>query len=236
MNRRIVDVLAGVVVVSVLAVGSIAAWDAYQRRQEIEGTMGRMGRHAGAAGTDPAWYLLGAILVAAVLATGYVLVVRDRIGSSEDDGEGDGRVAAASEAAGEASPSVAAVEGGGSQPDGGSQPTPRTEDGGSQPDTAVEEPTAADESSTVRPRVLDVLPEDERRIVAPLLESPGMTQVELRDHSAFSKSKVSETVTDLEERGLLDREPHGQTYRIYPTEDLRQWDGGGERPQSVDDG
>lgn len=69
-------------------------------------------------------------------------------------------------------------------------------------------------------RILDLLPDDERRILEPVLESPGLTQLELRDRSDFSKSKVSQTVTALEKRGLLYREPQGQTYRIYPSDEL----------------
>ncbi|WP_241175215.1 MarR family transcriptional regulator [Natronolimnobius sp. AArcel1] len=69
-------------------------------------------------------------------------------------------------------------------------------------------------------RILDLLPDDEKRILEPVLDSPGLTQIELRDRSNFSKSKVSQTVTDLEKRGLLYREPQGRTYRIYPAEDV----------------
>lgn len=70
--------------------------------------------------------------------------------------------------------------------------------------------------------VLEVLPEDERRILTPVLETPGLTQVELRGRSDFSKSKVSQVVTTLEKRGLLYREPQGRTYRIYPGEMAKQ--------------
>jgi uncharacterized membrane protein len=70
--------------------------------------------------------------------------------------------------------------------------------------------------------VLDLLPEDERRVLEPVISSPGLTQIELRDRSEFSKSKVSQTVSDLEKRGLLYREPQGRTYRIYPSDDLQQ--------------
>nr|WP_229770561.1 MarR family transcriptional regulator [Halorhabdus sp. CBA1104] len=47
-----------------------------------------------------------------------------------------------------------------------------------------------------------------------------MTQIELRDRSDFSKSKVSQTVSALEERGLLFRERQGRTYRVFPSDDL----------------
>jgi uncharacterized membrane protein len=79
-----------------------------------------------------------------------------------------------------------------------------------------------EDSSTTSPTasVLDLLPEDERRILEPVLASAGLTQIELRDRSDFSKAKVSQTVTDLEKRGLLYREQQGRTYRIYPDESL----------------
>lgn len=80
---------------------------------------------------------------------------------------------------------------------------------------AVVEPEAA----TTHP-ILEVLPDDERRILEPVIESPGLTQVKVCDRSGFSRSKVSQTITDLEERGLLYREPQGRTYRVYPAEDL----------------
>lgn len=71
-------------------------------------------------------------------------------------------------------------------------------------------------------QVLDLLPDDERRILEPVIESPGLTQIELRDRSDFSKSKVSQTVTALEKRGLLYREPQGRTYRVYPSEEFER--------------
>ena len=84
--------------------------------------------------------------------------------------------------------------------------------------------TATDINPETQPtaRVLDLLPDDERRILEPVLTSPGITQIELRDRSDFSKSKVSQTVSALEKRGLLYRERQGRTYRIYPSDELRQ--------------
>lgn len=77
-------------------------------------------------------------------------------------------------------------------------------------------------ASDASQRVLDLLPDDERRILKPVLESPGVTQIELRDRSEFSKSKVSQTVSDLEKRGLLYRESQGRTFRVYPSDELEQ--------------
>ncbi|WP_330633327.1 helix-turn-helix transcriptional regulator [Halocatena halophila] len=76
--------------------------------------------------------------------------------------------------------------------------------------------------------ILDVLPHDETQIVEPVLTSPGITQSELRDRADFSKAKISQTVTDLEKRGLLYREEYGRTYRIYPDKSLS----GVDKPRS----
>jgi uncharacterized membrane protein len=65
---------------------------------------------------------------------------------------------------------------------------------------------------------LAMLPDDEKRIVEPIFESPGLMQVELRGRSDFSKAKVSQTVSDLEDHGLIYREKQGRTYCVYPGE------------------
>lgn len=80
------------------------------------------------------------------------------------------------------------------------------------------EPSSEDEGEN---DPLALLPEDERRILGPVLDSPGLTQIEVRDRSDFSKAKVSQTVTALEKRGLLRRERQGRTYRIYPGHRLK---------------
>ena len=89
-------------------------------------------------------------------------------------------------------------------------------------DAAASPETSKAPESTPQARVLDIVPDDERRILEPVLNSPGITQIELRDRSEFSKSKVSQTVSSLEERGLLYRERQGRTYRVYPSDELRQ--------------
>ena len=87
------------------------------------------------------------------------------------------------------------------------------------PNTAETDETQSPESGAQR-QILDVLPDDERKILKPVVESPGLTQIEVRDRSGFSKSKVSQTITDLEKRGLLYRESQGRTYRVYPADDF----------------
>lgn len=81
-------------------------------------------------------------------------------------------------------------------------------------------PDAADSATMRRHPMLDILPDDEEKILEPVLESPGITQVEVCDRSGFSRSKVSQTITDLEQRGLVYRERQGRTYRVYPANDL----------------
>lgn len=89
-------------------------------------------------------------------------------------------------------------------------------------ENALRSEEVANSTTATSQRVLDLLPDDERRILKPVLESPGLTQIELRDRSDFSKSKISQTVSELEKRGLLYREPQGRTFRVYPSDELEQ--------------
>lgn len=67
------------------------------------------------------------------------------------------------------------------------------------------------------PRIdLEILPADERAVLEPVIDVPGITQVELVARSDYSDAKVSQTLKALRERGLLYREPQGRTYRLYP--------------------
>lgn len=111
--------------------------------------------------------------------------------------------------------------------DGETGPTADVNDAPDGDDTAVisepatqETPGTQKSGTNGRDGILDVLPDDERRILEPVIESPGLTQIKVRDRSNFSRSKVSQTITDLEERGLLYRESQGRTYRVYPADDL----------------
>ncbi|WP_394740882.1 MarR family transcriptional regulator [Natronococcus roseus] len=186
--------LDAVVAVFVAGIVVLGVGAAWQtsRQSQVHGEM--MG-HTAVHGPHPLVYLFGSILVAGVVAGAY-WVVREQV-----DAETEHR------------PSPRAAE-----------PDPES-DSGSRTDVGSESPFRAEsatESSRPNPRVLDVLPEDERRILEPVVDSPGLTQIELRDRADFSKSKVSQTVTDLEKRGLLYREPQGRTYRVYPSDDLEE--------------
>jgi DNA-binding transcriptional ArsR family regulator len=190
VNRRRADLGVGLLVAAVLAVGGVLSWQAYQRQQSLAEMGSMMGMSMDTVhGTDPVWYVLGTLLLAAGIV-GFYLTVRDDLPA----------VDAADERPVENPSSPAA--------------TPTDSDGG------LDEPI--DPAEQARPRVLDLLPEDERRVLEPVLTSPGITQIELRDRSDFSKSKVSQTVSALEKRGLLYRERQGRTYRIYPSDDLQE--------------
>jgi len=193
MNRRRVDILVGGLVATVLIVGGALSWEAYQQRQALGHMGSMMGTSTGTVhGTNPLWYVLGTLLVSAVVGGGY-LVVRDEVTSTDVTDRSQHEVA---------------------------EPTDResaeAQEGPSQSNGAI------NPESQPQARVLDLLPEDERRILEPVLSSPGITQIEVRDRSDFSKSKVSQTVSALEKRGLLYRERQGRTYRIYPSDDLQQ--------------
>jgi len=193
MNRRKSDLVVGTLVASVLLVGGVLTWQAYQQQRAFEemGTM--MGTSMGAMhGTNPVWYGFGTVLVSAAVG-GLYLTVRDEITAADardrpSTGEPESDSEAVAESSADDSAASAAIN-------------------------AEEQP---------RSRVLDLLPEDERRVLEPVLSSPGITQIELRDRADFSKSKVSQTVSALEKRGLLYRERQGRTYRIYPSDDLRE--------------
>ncbi|MDS0301456.1 MarR family transcriptional regulator [Halogeometricum sp. S1BR25-6] len=193
MNRRRADAVVGLLVAAVVIIGGVLSWQAYQQQQAFEQMGSMMGTSMGTVhGTNPLWYVLGTLLISAVIGGGY-LAVRDDLTST------DVNVRSQHEMAVPTDPEIAESSEGTTQPDGSINPE-------SQPQA----------------RVLDLLPEDERRILEPVLSSPGITQIELRDRSDFSKSKVSQTVSALEKRGLLYRERQGRTYRIYPSDDLQQ--------------
>jgi uncharacterized membrane protein len=193
MNQRRADAVVGILVAAVLLVGGALSWQAYRQQQAFERMGSMMGTSMGVVhGPNPLWYVLGTVLVSAVVGGGY-LVVRDDLTSTD---------------AGERSRTGMAA----------STDHERTEP----PEAATRSEAAIDPESQPRARVLDLLPDDERRILEPVLSSPGITQVEVRDRSDFSKSKVSQTVSALEKRGLLYRERQGRTYRIYPSDDLQR--------------
>ncbi|WP_332897336.1 helix-turn-helix transcriptional regulator [Haladaptatus sp. CMSO5] len=193
MNRRRADTVVGLLIAAVLLVGGALSWQAYQQQRAVEEMGSMMGTSMGVVhGTNPLWYVFGALLVSAVIGGGYLAVRNDLTGIDRIDRSQTARANQTSSAIADSSETD-------TQPAGLTNPE-------SQPEA----------------RILDLLPEDERRVLEPVLSSPGITQIALRDRSDFSKSKVSQTVSALEKRGLLYRERQGRTYRIYPSDDLQQ--------------
>ena len=199
MNRDRADQVAGLLVAAAVAVGLLFTWDAYQQQQsyqEMGGMMGGSGMMGGMMNTtpDPLWYLLGTLVVGAVLGGGYLLL---RPTLDFDDGPLDV-----------------------SQQSASTRTPPATEESDVSTQEASDEPTLGPKES--RPDILQVLPDDERRVLEPVIDEPGLTQIALRDRADFSKSKISQTVSELEKRGLLYREKQGRTFRVYPADDLEQ--------------
>jgi predicted transcriptional regulator len=193
MNRQQADAVVGLLVAAVVIIGGALSWQAYQQQQTFEQMGSMMGTSMGAVhGTNPLWYVLGTILVSTVIGGGY-LIIRDGLTSAEDI---DQQRSDATDRIGQGSPESSG--------------------------TTAQSNDSINAETQPRARMLDLLPDDERRILEPILSSPGITQIELRDRSDFSKSKVSQTVSALEKRGLLYRERQGRTYRIYPSDDLQQ--------------
>ena len=227
MNRRRADAVVGVLLGFVLVAGGALTWRAYRQRRAFEQSMGSMmdSSIGSMHGPDPLWYAVGTLLVAGVIGGVYLLTRDDLTRSGETDSVGHREPDQSSVAA------PPSIEDGGSQatpPDPGSDPQASSPDPGSDPQASSPDPGSDPQAASLNPeadpqaRVLDLLPDDERRVLEPVLTSPGITQIELRDRSDFSKSKVSQTVSSLEERGLLYRERQGRTYRVYPSDDLRQ--------------
>lgn len=193
MNQRRADTVVGVLLGFVLLAGGLLSWRAYQRRRAIEQSMGPMMDSSMGTihGPAPLWYVVGTLLVAGSISGIYYVVRGDIADSTTDSAEHI-------------------------NPDQTPAATPTSID-----DEEASPATPINPESDPQARVLDLLPDDERRVLEPVLNSPGITQIELRDRSEFSKSKVSQTVSSLEERGLLYRERQGRTYRVYPSDDLQ---------------
>lgn len=198
VTLKTVDRLVGLLVVGIVLFGSYSWWRAAQRARVTGGMMDQM--MGTMPGMDPIWYLFGT-LVAASIVLGVYVVSREQLATTLSTSTPD-------------EPAAGERRGLGTSGDRNREPNdvPADDERGS----------VDDGSMRARPSALAVLPEDEQRIVEPILESPGLTQVELRGRSDFSKAKVSQTVSELEDRGLIYREKQGRTYRVYPGELLKE--------------
>lgn len=197
----------------VLLTGLVATWQSWQSAQQTTSGMmmdSMMTSSAMTTGPAPIWVFFGTVTIGAIVGVVY-LVARETVTQAEQPPAN--RFDPDTMAAG-AEGTRRASEPGALESDSANEQQRNTDSPASE--GTPEEPAAA----SARPAILDVLPEDERRILEPVVESPGLTQIELRDRADFSKSKVSQTASDLEKRGLLSREKQGRTYRIYPAGEL----------------
>jgi len=191
MNRRRADTAVGLLIAAVCLFGGALSWQAYQQQQAYE----QMGSMMGMGSSMGAAHGTSPLWY-----VGGTLFVSAVVGGGYLLVRDDVTIPEA---------------------DTHSQPPAASADGPESTASPAEQPAGeTTPESQPQARVLDLLPEDERRILEPVLSSPGLTQIELRDRSDFSKSKVSQTVSALEKRGLLYRERQGRTYRIYPSDDL----------------
>ena len=60
-----------------------------------------------------------------------------------------------------------------------------------------------------------VLSEDEKKILDEIKKSEEITQDSLRFRLDWSKAKVSTILTNLDKKGLIQRERIGKTYKVY---------------------
>ena len=195
VTLKTVDRLVGLFIVGIILFGSYSWWRATRRALARDGMMGMM------PGMDPIWYLFGTLITVCVVLGVYV-VSREQLAD----------ILSTSIPAGVA-------EADRHKPDQSTSPSADSSEHSSEQPTRE---SLTNGSAPKRPSALTFLPEDERRVIDPILESPGLTQVELRARSDFSKAKVSQTVSKLEDRGLIYREKQGRTYRVYPGELLKE--------------
>lgn len=206
MDRAVADKLVAGVAGVVLLLGAIWSLQAAQRpATTMDGSMmdSMMNGGTGTYGTDPIVYILGAILIAVVIGGGYLFVREDLTVTNNQAVSTQGDSA-------QTETSVTERDLDGTESFAG----PQSE--------AV--PASSGTGSTEHTALLQYLPEDERRVLEPVIDSPGVTQIEIRDRANFSKSKVSQTLSELEGRGLIYKEKQGRTFRVYPGVELDESD------------
>ena len=199
VTLKTIDRLVGLLIAGIILFGTYSWWQATQRSSRQNGMMGQM--MDSMPGMDPVWYLFGTLIAVSVVF-GVYIISRDQLAGIISTQE----------------PAGAATKEGRNEADIPSDSrTPSSDVISNQSDQNL----SPNGTTGHQLSALTFLPEDEQQIVRPILESPGLTQVELRGRSGFSKAKVSQTVSKLEDRGLIYREKQGRTYRVYPGELLK---------------
>lgn len=195
VTLKTVDRLVGLLIVGLILIGSYSWWRATRRALSRHSMMDQM--MGTMPGMDPIWYLFGTLISVSVILGVYV-ISREQLADILSTPKPTDTAKA--------------------DHDRSDTPTCSPDNSSDQSSDKPTRAVSTPESASDQPSVLTVLPEDERRVLEPILASPGLTQVELRGRSDFSKAKVSQTVSELEDRGLIYREKQGRTYRVYPGE------------------
>lgn len=203
MNPESADRLVAASVIGLVLLG-VVAW-LWAGRTRPTGSMGSMMDGTMGTSTDPFLYFIGAALLAAVLGGGYLLLWKEKSGDTDHP--------AAGTASARSTPHLRQA---------GEQSGNRPTEPGTQTDTASATSGGNASETPEETELLELLPGDERRGLEPVIDSPGLTQIEIRDRSSISKSKVSQTLSALEKRDLIAREKQGRTYRVYPGEKLEE--------------
>ena len=82
MNRRRSNTVVAGLIAAILLVGGVRSWQAYQQQQAFDQMGSMMDTSMGAVdGPNPLWYVLGTLLISAVIGGGY-LIVRDEVTST----------------------------------------------------------------------------------------------------------------------------------------------------------
>ena len=68
--------------------------------------------------------------------------------------------------------------------------------------------------------ILKAMDENERKVLKAIKEQEGITQSTLKFRADLSKAKVSQILTDFEQKQLVKRESKGKTYSVYLTENF----------------
>ncbi len=73
--------------------------------------------------------------------------------------------------------------------------------------------------------VMTILNDDEKKVVNLLMEKGVLTQKQIARECDFSKPKVSRLVTNLEERGIVEKRPVGRTNKVKLKENFEEKEG-----------
>lgn len=69
---------------------------------------------------------------------------------------------------------------------------------------------------------IEILKEDEQKILKIIIEQDGIDQREIQRLTDFSKTKVSKILAELEKRGAIRKEQYGRRNKVFLTEKLKE--------------